>query len=62
MDYKKMILELLEKIDGNDVIFLNQIYTIIKKHVKNQEDQHWSSWYIKTFVKLWSNTKSFLII
>ncbi len=40
MDYKKMILELLEKIDGNDVIFLNQIYTIIKKHVKNQEDQH----------------------
>ncbi len=30
MDYKSKILELLELIEDNDIIFLSQLYTIIK--------------------------------
>lgn len=34
MDYKSKILELLELIEDNDIIFLRQLYTIIKKHIE----------------------------
>ncbi len=36
MGYKEMIIKMLEKIDDSDVIFLNQIYTIIKKHIEKK--------------------------
>ena len=34
MDYKVWILKLLGEIEDSDVLFLNQIYTIMKKHVE----------------------------
>lgn len=36
MDYKYLILKLLGEIGDNDVVFLNQIYTIMKKHMEKQ--------------------------
>ncbi|EOS75705.1 hypothetical protein C819_02267 [Lachnospiraceae bacterium 10-1] len=37
MDYKSKILELLELIEDNDIIFLKQLYTIIKKHIEKRK-------------------------
>lgn len=37
VDYKEMTFGLLEQVESNDVIFLRQIYTIIKKHIKKKE-------------------------
>lgn len=37
MDYKRRILELLEMVAEDDVIFLRQIYTIIKKHIEKRK-------------------------
>ncbi len=37
MDYKSKILELLELIEDNDIIFLSQLYTIIKKHIEKKK-------------------------
>lgn len=37
MEYKRKILKLLEQIEDDDTIFLRQIYTIIKRHVKRGE-------------------------
>lgn len=34
MEYKRMIMEMLEKISDTDVIFLSQIYTLIKRHLE----------------------------
>lgn len=39
MGYKEMIIKLVEKLEDSDVIFLNQIYTIIKKHIEKKEGQ-----------------------
>ncbi len=39
MNYKEKILEFLEKIENDDIIFLRQIYTIIKRHVEKKEGQ-----------------------
>jgi hypothetical protein len=36
MDYKNAVLELIGKISDDDIIFLRQIYTIIKKHTDRQ--------------------------
>ena len=37
MDYKSKILELLELIEDNDIIFLSQLYTITKKHIEKKK-------------------------
>lgn len=37
MDYKSKILGLLELIEDNDIIFLRQLYTIIKRHVEKRK-------------------------
>lgn len=35
MEYKRLIIEMLEKIkEDNDIIFLKQIYTLIKRHIE----------------------------
>ena len=36
MDYKNAVLELIGKISDDDIIFLRQIYTIIKRHTDKQ--------------------------
>lgn len=36
MDYKNAVLELIGKISDDDIIFLRQIYTIIKRHTDRQ--------------------------
>lgn len=36
MGYKIIIIELVKKINDNDVLFLNQIYTIIEKHIEKK--------------------------
>lgn len=33
MSYKKIIIELIEKLEESDERFLKQLYTIIKKHL-----------------------------
>ncbi len=40
MEYKEMIIKLVEKIEDSDVVFLNQVYTIIKKHIEKKEGQN----------------------
>lgn len=40
--YKRLILELLEEIEEvkeDDIIFLRQIYTIIKKHIEKRKSR-----------------------
>jgi len=37
MELKKKIIGLLEQIEEDDIIFLNQIYTIIKRHVEKRK-------------------------
>lgn len=37
MDYKSKILGLLELIEDNDIIFLRQLYTIIKRHIEKRK-------------------------
>lgn len=39
MEYKRKILDLLEVIEDDDIIFLRQIYTIIKKHIEERKSQ-----------------------
>lgn len=34
MDYKKLLVELVEKIDDSDERFLRQIYTILIRHLR----------------------------
>ncbi len=36
MEYKRKVMELLEEIEEDDVIFLRQIYTIIKRHIERK--------------------------
>ncbi len=33
---KKIIIELLEDLNESDIIFLQQLYTLIKKHLKRR--------------------------
>lgn len=40
MGYKMIIIKMLEKIDDDEVIFLNQIYTIIKRHIEKKEGRN----------------------
>lgn len=35
-DCKKIIIEMLEYLDESDIIFLRQIYTLIKKHIERK--------------------------
>ena len=37
MNYKRRVIELLEKIEEDDIIFLKRIYTIIKRHIEKRE-------------------------
>lgn len=37
MSYKKIIIELVEKLEESDERFLKQLYTIIKKHLERKE-------------------------
>lgn len=37
MNYKRKILEMLERIPDDDIIFLKQIFTIIKKHIEKRK-------------------------
>lgn len=32
-DYKRLIKDMVEKMDSSDAVFLSQLYIIIKKHV-----------------------------
>lgn len=32
-DYKKIITEMVQRLDDSDIRFLKQVYTIIKKHL-----------------------------
>ncbi len=34
--YKKLIVEMLENLNESDIIFLRQIYTLIKKHIEKK--------------------------
>lgn len=34
MEYKRLIIEMIEKISETDTIFLRQIYTLVKRHVE----------------------------
>ena len=34
MEYKRFIVEMIEKISETDTIFLRQIYTLVKRHVE----------------------------
>ena len=36
MDYKNLIIEMLEYLDESDIIFLRQIFTLIKKHIERK--------------------------
>ncbi len=37
MNYKRKILEMLERIPEDDIIFLRQIFTIIKRHIEKRK-------------------------
>ncbi len=37
MNYKRAVLELLEQIGEDDILFLRQLYTIIKKHIEKRK-------------------------
>lgn len=37
MNYKRAVMELLEQIGEDDIIFLRQLYTIIKKHIDKRK-------------------------
>ncbi len=37
MEYKRRILELLAEIEEDDLVFLKQIYTLIKKHIEKRK-------------------------
>lgn len=38
MSYKRIVMEMLEKeIEENDIVFLKQIYTIIRKHIEKRK-------------------------
>ncbi len=38
MNYKRIVMEMLEKeIEENDIVFLKQIYTIIRKHIEKRK-------------------------
>lgn len=34
MEYKRLIIALITEVRDDDVIFLNQIYTMVKRHVE----------------------------
>lgn len=34
MEYKRLIVEMIEKISETDTAFLSQIYTLIKRHIE----------------------------
>ncbi len=36
VDYKKLIIEMLEYLDETDFAFLQKIYTLIKKHLERK--------------------------
>ena len=38
MNYKKIIIEFMEKLEESDERFLKQLYTIIKKHLERKEE------------------------
>lgn len=40
MNYKRRILELLEMVAEEDVIFLRQLYTIIKRHIEKKHEKY----------------------
>lgn len=37
MEYKKWILKFLEEIADDDIIFLSQIYTLMKRHIEKRK-------------------------
>ncbi len=39
MEYKRKVVELLEEIEDSDIIFLNQIYTLIKRHIEKRKSR-----------------------
>lgn len=36
MNYKRLVMELIEEIEENDIVFLSQLYTIIKRHIERK--------------------------
>lgn len=36
MEYKRLILIMMTQVEEDDVIFLQQIYTFIKRHLENK--------------------------
>lgn len=41
MEYKRLILIMMEQVEEDDVIFLQQIYTFVKKHLENKGVSIW---------------------
>ncbi len=39
MDYKRRVAELLEEIGDDDIIFLSQIYTLLKRHIEKRKSR-----------------------
>lgn len=39
MEYKEWIIKFLEMIEDDDVIFLSQIYTLMKRHLEKKRSQ-----------------------
>ncbi len=37
MEYKEWIIKFLEMIEDDDVIFLSQIYTLMKRHIEKRK-------------------------
>lgn len=37
--YREQILDLLDKVDNDDLIFLRQIFTMIKAHIANRSER-----------------------
>lgn len=35
-EYKKIIVEMLDYLNDSDIVFLKQIYTLIKKHLERK--------------------------
>lgn len=35
-EYKKIIVEMLNYLNDSDIVFLKQIYTLIKKHIERK--------------------------
>ncbi len=39
MEYKRKVLELLAELDDRDIVFLCQLYTLIKRHIEKRKSR-----------------------